>query len=177
MSSRTLFDFSVPTATAGWFAVDDNVMGGGSLSHLRYHPEAYAVFEGALTVQNNAGFASVRCEPFEPDLESDVDFLLEVKGDGRRYKLILRSQNSPEGMNYHAEFVTTGNWETVRIPGAAFVPKMRGRQVADAAEFDSSKVNQAGLMLADAKQGDFSLAIRRLWAEGQVDASKVKPLI
>jgi len=173
MSSRTLFDFSIPSAGADWFAVDDNVMGGASLSRLRGHPESYAVFEGRLEVQNNAGFASVRCKPFEPDLEQDVDFLLEIKGDGRRYKLILRSQDSPEGINYHAEFATTGVWETVRIPSTAFVPRLRGRRVANAAELDTSRVNQIGLMLADAKQGDFMLAIRQLQVERQSDASKV----
>jgi len=170
----TLFDFSSPNAAAEWHAVDDNVMGGGSLSRLRYHPEAYAVFEGRLALQNNAGFASVRSKPLEQNLEPNVDFLAEIKGDGRRYKFILRSSDSLEGVNYHAEFSTTGAWETVRIPSAAFVPRLRGRRVPDAAELDSSSVNQIGLMLADAKQGAFTLAIRRLWVERQVDASKVK---
>ena len=171
MSPRTLFDFSNPGAIAEWFAVDDNVMGGGSLSHLSFHPEAYAVFEGRLAVQNNAGFASVRSQPFEPDLESNVDFVLEIKGDGRRYKFIVRSQDSPEGINYHAEFATTGVWETVRIPSSAFVPKLRGRRVMDARELDSSTINQIGVMLADARQGDFTLGIRIIRVERQSDAS------
>jgi NADH dehydrogenase [ubiquinone] 1 alpha subcomplex assembly factor 1 len=171
MSSRILFDFSNPGAVAEWFAVDDNVMGGGSLSCLRYHPEAHADFEGRLAVQNNAGFASVRSQPFEPDLESNGDFVLEINGDGRRYKFIVRSQDSPEGINYHAEFATTGVWEIVRIPSSAFVPKLRGRRVMDAGELESSKVNQVGLMLADASQGDFTLSIRQIRVERQSDAS------
>lgn len=165
MVSKTLFDFSNPASAADWFSVDDSVMGGSSLSRLRYHPDAYAVFEGRLAVQNNAGFASVRCEPFDPNLKRGVDFLLEIRGDGRPYKLILHSPDNSEGINYHAEFATTGVWETVRILSTAFVPMLRGRRVTEAAELDSSRVNQIGLMLADAKQGDFMLAVRRLWIE------------
>eukprot|EP00887_Chlorella_sp_A99_P004628 scaffold4.g4628.t1 len=132
-----------------WGSLDDVVMGGASQSRFNVAPRGgedggpVGVFDGSVTTANNGGFASVRTRNLDPplDLSAYGGLLLRVKGDGRRYKLILRTggRSTEAGggkgaaaehpgwdtMGYTASFETTpGTWQTVRVPFEAFVPLM-----------------------------------------------------
>jgi NADH dehydrogenase [ubiquinone] 1 alpha subcomplex assembly factor 1 len=48
-------------------------------------------FAGHVSVENNGGFASVRCQPCDFGRKEVIAYLLEVRGDGKRYKLNLRT--------------------------------------------------------------------------------------
>lgn len=52
--------FETPVSTQLWQAINDGVMGGVSVSRLRFDSTGYAVFEGVVSLENNGGFASVR---------------------------------------------------------------------------------------------------------------------
>jgi hypothetical protein len=56
----TLFDFTDPSATSAWHAIDDREMGGISRSTLPHDPAGHAAFEGTVSLEQNGGFASVR---------------------------------------------------------------------------------------------------------------------
>ena len=58
--AMTLFDFDSADAVSGWFSVDDRVMGGVSVSQMRYAGDGVARFSGDMSLENNGGFASVR---------------------------------------------------------------------------------------------------------------------
>ncbi|MGA1475168.1 MAG: CIA30 family protein, partial [Prochlorothrix sp.] len=93
---------------------------------------------------------------------------LRVRGDGRRYKFLLRSSSGWDSLAYAAGFDTeavlardsNGNiltpdpstqaeaWQTVRLPFAALRPVFRARTVADAPPFDSAQVTSLQLMLS-----------------------------
>ena len=45
-----------------WKIVNDTVMGGRSSSHWSSNPASASLFEGYLSLENNGGFASVRCD-------------------------------------------------------------------------------------------------------------------
>jgi hypothetical protein len=163
---RDLFDFQGAESTAGWSAIDDAVMGGVSASHLRHDPAGHAVFEGGVSLDNNGGFASVRSRPGELGAPGAVSYVLEVRGDGKRYKLNLRTDDAFDGVNYQAAFeAPRDQWTTVRLPVSEFRPTFRGRVVATAAPLDPARVRQVGLMIADRQAGAFGLAVRSIGAE------------
>jgi hypothetical protein len=161
--TSVLFDFADPTAVALWSPINDGVMGGVSSSQLRHDPAGHAVFTGRVSFENNGGFASVRCQLRELGRIGVTAYLLEVQGDGKRYKLNLLTVNSFDGINYQARFdPPTGVWTTCRLASADFLPTWRGNPVPDAPPLDTSRVRQIGLMIADRQEGTFELAIRSI---------------
>lgn len=172
---RTFFLFDRPESVATWSAIDDRVMGGVSRSTLRFDPAGHAVFAGTVSADNNGGFASVRsavAQPAAGDFETEggeaggFDAIeLDVRGDGRRYKLNLRTDRGFDGVNYQAAFDTSaGTWSRVRLPLADFQPTWRGRPVPDAPPLREARIEQVGLMIADRQFGGFELAIRGIRA-------------
>ncbi|MFO1419330.1 MAG: CIA30 family protein [Methylotetracoccus sp.] len=163
--SSELFCFESAESVADWSAIDDVVMGGVSRSRLRHDPAGYAVFEGIVSLEHNGGFASVRCRPLDLGVPDASGYLIEVLGDGKRYKLNLRTNDAFDGVNYQAVFVApVGNWTHVRLPLLAFVPSFRGRPVSDAPKLDPARVRQMGFMVADRQAGPFALAVRSIRA-------------
>lgn len=156
-----LVDFSDPVEVARWSAINDAVMGGVSSSQLHHDPQGHAVFSGHVSFDNNGGFASVRCLPRDLGRENVTGFMLMVFGDGKRYKLNLRTDNSFDGVNYQARFEPpSGIWTICRLASADFSPTWRGKPVPDAPSLDPARLRQIGLMIADRQAGPFFLAMR-----------------
>lgn len=161
-----LFDFADPADVAEWSPIDDRVMGGISRSCLRHDPGGHAVFEGNVSLERNGGFASVRSAPAARGKAGAVDCLLEVRGDAKRFKLNLLTEDAFDGLNYQAGFTPEpGGWKAIRIPLAAFRPTFRGREVQGARALDPARIRQVGLMIADRQNGSFALPIRRISLE------------
>lgn len=138
-------------------------MGGQSSSQLCYHPKGYAVFEGVVSLANNGGFASIRSTTSALSVPNVRRYLLQVKGDGKNYKLNLRQDDTFDGINYQADFATIANqWIEIELPLTAFLPRFRGRDVPGAPMLESARVRQIGLMIAARQVGPFSLALRRI---------------
>lgn len=163
--TAVLFDFSSPRSVALWDPINDGVMGGVSQSELRHDPARHAVFAGHVSFENNGGFASVRCQPGDLGRKDVIAYLLEVRGDGKRYKLNLRTDDGFDGVNYQTGFLPpTGIWTTCRLASTDFLPSWRGRPVPDAPPLDTACVRQIGLMIADRQAGPFALAVRSIAA-------------
>lgn len=159
----TLFDFSHPDALSHWSAIDDAVMGGVSQSQLAHNTEGHAVFQGEVSLANGGGFASVRCHPLPLGQAGATACVIEVMGDGRRYKLNLRTEDSFDGVNYQLRFdPPAGQWQSLVLALSHFAPSWRGRPVPDAPRLDPARIRQIGLMIADRQAGRFRLAIRNI---------------
>jgi hypothetical protein len=164
--ARELFRFDSATSVADWSAIDDGVMGGVSVSRLRHDPAGHAVFEGTVSLERNGGFASVRSRPLDLGSPGATAWLLETCGDGKRYKLNLRTDDAFHGVNYQAAFeAPEGTWTLVRLPLSEFLPNFRGRRVPGAVPLNPARVRQVGLMIADGQAGAFALALRSIRAE------------
>jgi NADH dehydrogenase [ubiquinone] 1 alpha subcomplex assembly factor 1 len=164
--TSVLFDFGDPGSVALWHPINDGVMGGLSISQLRHDRAGHAEFAGQVSLDNNGGFASVRCLAGDYGRDGALAYLLDVRGDGKRYKLNLRTENRFDGINYQARFdPPAGVWTTCRLAGADFLPTWRGRPVPDAPPLDTTRVQQMGLMIADRQAGPFCLAIRAIAVE------------
>ena len=164
--SRELFRFDSPASVADWSPIDDRVMGGASHSRLRYDAAGHAVFEGVVSFENNGGFASVRSRPLDLGVPGAVDYSLEVRGDGKRYKLSVRADDALDGVTYQIGFeAPAGTWATVRLPLPGFRPTFRGRSVPGAPPLDPARVRQIGLVIAERQAGSFALRLRSIVAE------------
>jgi hypothetical protein len=159
----TLFDFADPASVDAWTPIDDRVMGGLSRSRLRHDPAGHAVFEGHVSLEQNGGFASVRSSPAARGKAGTQCAILEVRGDARRFKLNLLTEDTFDGLNYQATFTPDPDrWQRLRIPLAEFRPSFRGREVPRAPPLDLARLRQVGLVIAERQAGPFALAIRRI---------------
>jgi uncharacterized protein YbjT (DUF2867 family) len=151
-SDRLLFDFKNPSddLKESWGAVDDVVMGGVSESSIRLIDNA-ALFTGNVSTQNSGGFVSVRTRNFEPPLNlAGYDGMeLRVKGDGQRYKFILRTEARWDGVSYCCSFDTEkDSWINIRIPFESLTPIFRAKTLPDSPPFDVQNIYSVQLMLS-----------------------------
>ncbi|KAI4365178.1 hypothetical protein MLD38_021188 [Melastoma candidum] len=140
-----------------WGALDDVVMGGVSESSFFMNSnggengEPTGVFRGVVSTANNGGFTSIRTKnfPVAEDLSAYDGLELRLKGDGRRYKLIIRTSREWDTVGYTASFNTVnGQWQSVRLPFSSLRPIFRARTVTDSPPFDQSNVVSLQLMFS-----------------------------
>lgn len=161
--TQTLINFELPDSLNEWTTVDDVVMGGVSSSRVSHDPAGFAVFEGTLSLENNGGFCALRSGVLtERPLGADC-FLLDVRGDGKRYKLNVRTEGGVEGLTYQASFeAPAGVWTQVRLQVSDLMPTFRGREVRGMDPLDAFRTTHMSLIIADRQEGAFSLAVRSL---------------
>ncbi|BAY27021.1 NADH:ubiquinone oxidoreductase complex I intermediate-associated protein 30 [Calothrix sp. NIES-2100] len=151
-NEKLIFDFTSPSDELRniWGALDDVVMGGVSASNMQFVDNT-ALFAGNVSTANSGGFASVRTKNFDPpfNLLGYEGVELRVRGDGKRYKLFLRTDGKWDGIGYGYSFDTVANtWINVRIPFADLIPVFRAKIVKDAPPIDASRVCSVQLMLS-----------------------------
>jgi len=143
-----------------WIIVNDGVMGGVSTSAIRRTNDGTVLFTGELSLENNGGFASVRCVTGRQDLSAHGGLEIRVRGDGRTYQLRLRTDDEFDGIAFRAEFDTRdGEWTTARLAFEEFLPTFRGRTLHDVPPLDVSRIHQLAFMVADKTPGPFSLEV------------------
>jgi hypothetical protein len=158
-----LYDFGREGAVAGWSPISDTVMGGLSTASLDRTSHGTAIFRGRVSLENDGGFASIRSRPRDYDLQGFSALVLDVRGDGRRYRINLKTDVRFDGVLYRSELTGTPEWRTVTLPFDHFVPVLRGRRVPDAPALDPSRVRSIGLMVSDGP-GEFRLELRSIKA-------------
>lgn len=151
-SEKLIFDFSNPSMEIKniWGAVDDVVMGGVSQSNIQLSSDK-AVFFGNVSTENSGGFASVRTKNFDPsfNLSGYQGVEIRVKGDGKRYKIILRTETNWDGIGYCYSFDTQADtWINIKIPFTELTPVFRAKTVKDASTIDVNKICSFQLMLS-----------------------------
>jgi hypothetical protein len=177
-NEKMLFDFSTPTIEIQqtWGALDDVVMGGVSNSSFRLG-DRVAIFSGNVSTENSGGFASVRTRNFEPaiDLTGFTGIELRVKGDGKRYKFLVRDDDGWDSIGYSHSFDTVANeWITVRIPFATLIPVFRAKTLSNPKPINVSRIRSLQLMLSKFEYdgalnprfsvGEFRLEVRAIVA-------------
>ncbi|KAK9714525.1 hypothetical protein RND81_06G101000 [Saponaria officinalis] len=138
-----------------WGALDDVVMGGVSQSTFVIDPKGgeeggpTGIFRGNVSTANNGGFTSTRTKNFSSpeDLSAYDGLELRLKGDGHRYKLIVRTSSDWDTVGYTASFDTVeGQWQLIKLPFSSLRPIFRARTVPDAPPFDATNINSLQLM-------------------------------
>ncbi|KAK2438284.1 hypothetical protein P8452_34000 [Trifolium repens] len=140
-----------------WGALDDVVMGGVSESTFQIDPNGSenggptGVFKGVVSSANNGGFTSIRTKNFsEPEDLSAYDGLeFRLKGDGRRYKVIIRTSTDWDALGYTGGFDTEkGKWQSIQLPFSSLRPIFRAKTVSDAPPFNPRNVASLQLMFS-----------------------------
>ena len=150
---------------SGWLALNDTIMGGRSSGVCRIGPEGLVL--EADVVEQGGGFVSCRSPLFSPPLNlGDYRALqLELRGDGRRYKLAVACADGvaglteliPGGLRWVAEFDTSVSSpdqppQLVEIPFAQLRASVRARPLNLPLRFDPAKVTR--LQVLHSKFGD-----------------------
>ena len=150
-------DFTNSNTMRDCWIINDGVMGGVSQSSLRQDAQGM-FFEGMVSLENNGGFASMR---------SSVRFtqgtqLLELlaKGDGKRYKLVLRTELAPR-VTYAADFIAEPTWQTYRFNVNQFKSTVRG-QIVNALALSFSDVIEFGILISNNQAGKFGIQLKML---------------
>jgi monofunctional biosynthetic peptidoglycan transglycosylase len=142
-----------------WYTVDDNVMGGVSSSVIDIIEPGIMSFSGTMSLENNGGFSSVRSDWAPTDLSDADGVLLRVLGDGKVYRLRIRSADTGPEISFNAAFETTPEtWKVVYVPFSSMVPTYRGF-IMDVDALDPSSISSFGFMLSDKQPGGFRLLV------------------
>ena len=157
---KRIIDFSLKDEKDQWETINDKVMGGISTGRMFISENNTAVFQGEVSLKNYGGFASIRTRPRKFDLNGFQGLEARVFGDGKAYRLRLRTDDDYEGIAYQALFSTTpGEWIVVRLPFDSFTPVFRGQIIRDAPLLNIDAIRRIGFMVADKQAGPFRLEI------------------
>ena len=152
--------FGLQAGYAQWVSVGDPVMGGQSTGAVEPVDAESSVFRGEVSLANGGGFASVKCDIPTLDLSGHEGVVMDVRGDGKQYKLGLRitwDRNAP--VYQHAFATTTDCRESIMLPFAGFIPSFRGRTLPDAPELDPSCIASLSLFISGKQAGPFALIL------------------
>ena len=150
-------DFSNPNTLRDSWIVNDGVMGGVSQSSLRQDIDGM-FFEGVVSLENNGGFASMRSSVRFPQGTQLIELI--AKGDGKRYKLVLRTELAPR-VTYVADFIALPTWQTYRFNLSQFKSTFRGRDV-NAPALSFSDVIDFGILISNNQAGSFAIQLKTL---------------
>jgi hypothetical protein len=115
-------------------------------------------FEGQVSLENNGGFASMRSPVRFPHGTQLIELL--VKGDGKRYKLVLRTELAPR-VTYAANFIAEPTWQTYRFHLNQFKATFRG-QAVHAPTLSFADVIEFGILISNSQAGSFAIQLKTL---------------
>lgn len=160
-NSKIIFDFTTTANISNWRIVDDIVMGGRSNGNFSLNDQGHGVFSGKISLENNGGFSSVRCN-FETIAVSKFSkVLIKLKGDGKPYQFRIKA-NASERYSYISTFNTSGKWETITINLKDMYPAFRGR-ILDYPNFDKDSIEEVAFLIGNKKAEVFELQIDNIY--------------
>jgi NADH dehydrogenase [ubiquinone] 1 alpha subcomplex assembly factor 1 len=143
-----------------WFAQNDNVMGGISDGRAELR-DGLLHFTGALSFENNGGFAQVKIRGVAGDWRGKKGLRLRVLGDGRTYQLRLSTDARYRGSNisYRVEFPTrAGEWAELDLAFADLIPSHHGNDL-DGPPVNLAQVEELSFLIADKRDTPFALKV------------------
>ena len=110
------FDFGEEEdGAAGWFALNDTVMGGVSEGATTLN-ETGIVFSGAVSTDSNGGFVSLRSPNDEYDLSPYTDVVISYRLEGPEFSMVLADQTMWYMPQFkHEVLVPSEDWTTAKV--------------------------------------------------------------
>ena len=134
--------------------------------------------QGSIDTGASVGWASARASLPE-GLPADTQAIqVQVRGDGKTYKVLLHDANHENRFNktplWEADLATKGTLENVTIPLASFIPSFMGTQL-NASEKAKYSLNPASLtkigFMLSSRLSDGSKNPPKTYGEGTFDFS------
>jgi len=160
MFSQEVINFSSARQTKDWSIVNDDVMGGVSTSKF-YYDDNKAVFEGEISLKNNGGFASVRCNIKKIKVSPNHTINLLVYGDGKEYQIRIK-KNKNDYFSYVHNFKTNGENELITIQLSEFYPSFRGRKI-NKENYNYNQIEQISILFGNKVEEKFKLKIEKIF--------------
>ena len=154
---KEIYIFSTQTKVNEWYIVNDGVMGGISKSSLIVTDAGHGQFSGHVSLANNGGFASIQLNRTIKLAEEKKFIVLRVKGDSKAYEFRLKGEIS-QSESYVHQFITSGEWENIKLPISEFYPQFRGRKLS-IPNFNFKSIDQVSFLIANKQEEDFKLLI------------------
>lgn len=171
---KTIASFETDGPLESWTSVNDDVMGGVSKGGFKRSDQGTLLFTGALSLENNGGFASIRMKPGDLGLAETSGIVVKARGDGRTYWVDLRVSDQMSASSYRAFLPTTaGEWKETSIPFEDFKLQAFGRELP-VKPINPASVASLGFTIADKNEGPFSLEIEFVKATGGTEAAGEK---
>lgn len=166
---ETIASFESPESTEIWRSVNDNVMGGISRGSFTRTKQGTLRFKGVLSLQNGGGFASIRTVPREMNLGGATGIVVKARGDGRTYRVQLRTDNRI-ATSYRANLPTVkGKFNEFLIPFSDFKLQSFGTLNPNGTPVDPAAINSIGFSIADKKAGPFEFELKSVKAyQGEI---------
>ena len=157
MDLKTIYNFSTQESINEWRIVNDGVMGGVSKSSIALTTDGHGKFAGYVSLENNGGFASIQLSKKVALSKEQKFIVLRVKGDGKRYEFRLKGK-AWQSESYVHQFVTSAEWENIKLPISDFYPQLRGRKL-DIPNFGFENIEQMSFLIANKQEEYFELLI------------------
>ncbi|MEP3676133.1 CIA30 family protein [Sulfitobacter sp.] len=133
--------------TPEWEYVADTVMGGvssGGIAAVQIAGREAMALRGTVSLDNNGGFIQMAFDLDEGrvlDASGYAGIEIDVAGNGATYELRLRTdQLARPWQSYRAEFQTSADWQTLRLPWTSFV------QNKTDVTFDPARLRRIGVL-------------------------------
>lgn len=160
MNTLLVFNFSSTSDWSVWEIENDTVMGGISKSKLSRSEAGHAVFTGAISLENDGGFASMQYHFSPKDISGYEKAVVRVKGDGKEYQFRIKAD-----LNQRASFIytfkTSGEWQTIEIKLNQMEPEYRGNKL-NLPNFNADQIQEVRFMIANGKSESFRLEIDKI---------------
>ena len=160
MTHPVIFDFNKESNPDKWVIVDDVVMGGRSSSSFGLTEDGHGVFQGAVSLENNGGFSSVRYRSKRMPINGSTKVVIKLKGDGKNYQFRIKA-NAGDYYSYIATFTTNGKWQEIEIPLKDMYPSFRGRRL-NQPNFASDSFEEVAFLIGNKKKEEFKLLIDKI---------------
>ena len=163
MNTSLIYDFNKNSSPKDWRTIDDGVMGGLSQGKFSIDADGNGVFEGAVSLENNGGFSSVRYQSDKIKVTKVSKVRIRLKRDGKEYQFRIKDKTSSY-YSYITTFKTSGNWETITIQLSDLYPSFRGRTL-DLPNFKSDSFQEIVFLIGNKKNESFQLLLDKIELE------------
>lgn len=157
-----VWDFHT-TGTTDWRPLNDGVMGGQSTGTVIYG-DSTMVWQGATSLENNGGFASLRAPWGHLNLSQAREVVLTCRGTGGPFKLTMETSERWWMPYAYASFSPSEEWGEVVLDVSDF--GWSQAQMGDLRSVTPSKewsdILRVGLMKYDGTAQPFELEIKSL---------------
>jgi NADH dehydrogenase [ubiquinone] 1 alpha subcomplex assembly factor 1 len=154
MNTTLIFDFNKNSSNNNWEIINDGVMGGLSQGRFSIDNEGNGVFEGAISLENNGGFSSLR-HAFKK-----INVSIRLKGDKKAYQFRIKDKNASY-FSYITTFETSGDWQTIDIKLTDLYPSYRGRKL-NLPNFSSDSFEEIVFLIGNKKNESFKLLLDKI---------------
>jgi NADH dehydrogenase [ubiquinone] 1 alpha subcomplex assembly factor 1 len=163
MNATMIYDFDKNADVKDWRIIDDVVMGGQSNGKFSIDGDGNGVFQGAVSLENNGGFSSVRYQFEEMSVTKNSKILIRLKGDGKEYQFRIKDKSNTS-YSYITTFKTSGDWQTVEIKLSDLYPSFRGQKL-NLPHFEAASFEEIVFLIGNGKNESFKLMLDKIELE------------